>query len=96
MPRAQSRTVDDRDDRSGCKFGAALIPLESAAPISTRYSPIPRPRGRGRHFYNDLWPFGGRKAVAVTNSCGLLPLGHTTGSCPRDLICLNTPWRALR
>ena len=39
--------------------------------------PVPKyPQGRGRHSYNDLWPFGGRRAVAVTNSRELLLLGH--------------------
>ena len=32
------------------------IPKESAAPISY---PIPVPRGRGRHFYNELRPLRG-------------------------------------
>jgi hypothetical protein len=52
MPPAFSRSVDDREDRKGSKFGAALSPLESAAPIST---PVPHsPEVGVAIFYNDL------------------------------------------
>lgn len=82
MPPAQSRSIDDRGYWRGSKVGAALVPIGSAAPTSTWYSPIPRPGGRGRHFYNDLWLFGGRKPPAAANYCGLLPSDHIPCGAP--------------
>jgi len=56
MPPAFSRSVDDREDWKGSKFGAALSPLESAAPIST---PVPHsPEVGVAIFYNDLQSLG--------------------------------------
>ena len=55
---------------------------ESAAPIFTMGShPAALPEGRGRHLH-ELWPLGGCKAVARTNSFGLLPLGHMPCDAP--------------
>ena len=62
-------------NENSCKIGAALGPIRE--PCGSDLTPAPRkPRGRSRHFYNELWPLGGRKALAVTNSSGLLRLGH--------------------
>jgi hypothetical protein len=56
MPPAFSRIVDDREDWKGSKFGAALSPLESAAPIST---PVPHsPEVGVAIFCNDLQSLG--------------------------------------
>ena len=43
----------------------SLFPWESAAPISTWYSPYPVPEVGAKHSYNELWPLGGRKVVAL-------------------------------
>jgi hypothetical protein len=51
MPPAQSRSVDDRDDRSGRNIGAALsLPLGERGPDLNLVFPVPRPRGRGQTF----------------------------------------------
>jgi hypothetical protein len=75
MPRVQSRSVDDCDDRSSRKIGAALHPLRERGP-DLKPRPHKAPEVGVSNFYNDLWPFGGRKAVAVANFCELLPPGH--------------------
>ena len=79
MPRAQSRSIDDREDWNGSKFGAALTPMR-ARPRSQPQPP--NPEVGADHSYNDLGLFGGRKAIAVTNSCKLLPSGHTPCAAP--------------
>ena len=73
MPRAQSRSIDDREDWNGSKFGAALTPMR-ARPRSQPQPPSPEVGAD--HSYNVLGPFGVRRAIAITNSCELLPLGH--------------------
>ena len=49
---------------------------ESAAPVFTMSSPPLRSQKVGAELYNELLPLGRRKAVARTNSSGLLRLGH--------------------
>jgi hypothetical protein len=50
-------------------------------PDLTSPSPIPE-EGRGRHFYPDLWPFGGANVADATGYSELWPLGHITPRSP--------------
>jgi hypothetical protein len=53
-------------------------PLSSPLRARPRSHPVPLLSHEvgATNFYNDLWPLGGRKVVAVTNSRELLLLGH--------------------